>query len=230
MARLLIHVEGQTEEDFVNEFLRDHLFGMGYVNVSARIIGNARQRQNRGGIRPWPSVRKDIVNHLREDPTCIATTMVDYYGLPRAGDGAWPARSDAAVLNKERKASSVEAALLSDISVAMGNNFAPRRFVPFVLMHEFEALLFSDCLAFSRGIGLPALLPHLTAIRAQFPTPEDINDSPETAPSKRILNLVPNYQKPLLGSLAALEIGLERMREECPHFNDWLLRLEALAI
>ncbi|WP_420461729.1 DUF4276 family protein [Candidatus Palauibacter sp.] len=43
---------------------------------------------------------------------------------------------------------------------------------------------------------------------------------------KRIVELVPRYQKPLHGVLAALEIGLETMRSECPHFDGWLRRLE----
>src|SRR5712692_3170489 len=98
MARLLIHVEGQTEEDFVNEVLRDHLVSKGYHSVEARIVGNARLRQRRGGIRPWPSVRTDIVNHLLEDPGCVATTMVDYYGLPQKGPASWPGRARAAGL------------------------------------------------------------------------------------------------------------------------------------
>jgi hypothetical protein len=88
MARLLIHVEGQTEEDFVNEVLRNHLVPKGYYSVEARIVGNARLRERRGGIRPWPSVKKDVVNHLQEDRTCFATTMIDYYGLPVA----WPGK------------------------------------------------------------------------------------------------------------------------------------------
>lgn len=74
-SRLLVHVEGQTEETFVNEVLRDHLVARGYHFVGARIVGNARQR---GGIRPWLSVRIDIRNHLLEDPGCVATTMIDY--------------------------------------------------------------------------------------------------------------------------------------------------------
>jgi hypothetical protein len=68
MARLLIHVEGQTEEGFVNEALRDHLAAKGYHAVEARIVGKARVRQRRGGIRAWPSVRMEIVRHLKEDP------------------------------------------------------------------------------------------------------------------------------------------------------------------
>jgi uncharacterized protein DUF4276 len=227
MARLLVHLEGQTEETFVNEILRDYLLSRGYDAVSARIVGNARLRQRRGGIRPWPTVRKDIVNHLREDPSCIATTMVDYYGLPQEGDGAWPGRKEAAVLRTTKKASSVENALLHDVVAEMGTRFNHRRFVPFVVMHEFEGLLFSDCAGFSRGIGLSHLKTAFQAIRDQFPTPEDTNDSPINAPSKRVKELVPGYEKPLLGSLAALEIGLRCIRSECPHFDGWLVQLES---
>ena len=76
MPRLLVHVEGVTEETFVNELLSVYLAPHGYENVSARIIGNARQRSRRGGIRPWTAVKKDIVRHLKEDQQCISTTMV----------------------------------------------------------------------------------------------------------------------------------------------------------
>ena len=146
MNRLLIHVEGETEETFVNEVLSPHLYAQGYV---------------------------------------------------------------------------------TEIEIAMGS-FRQARFIPYVMMHEFEGLLFSDCRRFGAGIGREDLIPELQSIRDQFGTPEEINDSPITAPSKRILNLVPGYQKPLLGSLAALEIGLEAIRGQCPFFNRWLARLESL--
>jgi len=226
MARLLIHVEGQTEEDFVNEILRDHLVAKGYHSVGARIVGNARLRQRRGGIRPWPSVRTDIINHLKEDAGCIATTMVDYYGLPRHGDEAWPGRAKAAGLSFSEKARCVEDALLDDLLAEMGGN--PRRFVPFVVMHEFEGLLFSDCGAFGRGIGRPDLEPEFQAIRDEFASPEEINDAPNTAPCKRVEALVPGYDKPLFGTLAVLEIGLARIRAQCRHFDSWLKQLEAV--
>jgi len=230
MARLLIHVEGQTEEDFVNEVLRMHLVAMGYHAVDARIVGNARLRRRRGGIRPWPSVKRDITNHLKEDAACIATTMVDYYGLPKMGDAAWPGREMAAGLATSSKAACVEKALLKDLIIEMGGGFDSHRFVPFVVMHEFEGLLFSDCEAFSRAIGRPDLESKFRAIRDQFATPEEINDSPETAPSKRVEVLVPEYEKPLFGALAVLEIGLTRIRAECAHFDGWLKHLESLVL
>ncbi len=229
MCRLLIHVEGETEESFVNEVLAGFLHECGYEKVAARLVGNARLRDRRGGIRAWASVRKDILNHLKEDRGCFATTLVDYYGLPQTGEKAWPGREAASHLPFAEKAHCVEQALLADINQALGDASFPRRFVPFVMMHEFEGLLFSNCDAFSHGIGLPALAQSFQAIRDQFATPEEINDSPITAPSKRVTQIVEGYEKPLHGTLAALEIGLETIRQECPHFNQWLQTLEQLA-
>jgi hypothetical protein len=227
MARLLIHVEGQTEEAFVNEVLRDHLTAIGYDSVGARIVGNARLR--RGGIRAWPSVRYDILKHLKQDSGCIVTTMVDYYGLPNKDGAAWPGRIQASDLEPNQRAACVEKALMDDLVAATRDRINLKRFVPFVVMHEFEALLFSDCARFSIGIGRPNLEVDFKKIRDGFATPEDIDDSPLTAPSKRIAALVPGYQKPLLGVLAVLEIGLAPIRVECPHFNRWLEKLESLA-
>lgn len=226
MSRLLIHVEGETEETFVNEVLAPHLYNFGYKNVSARLLGNARNRDRRGGIRGWDSASDDIMNHLKEDPKCLATTMVDYYALPKSGNREWPGRLLADTLSFELKAPTVQNALLADISLKLGKGFDQKRFIPFVMMHEFEGLLFSDCDRFSQAIGRIDLGPKFHAIRACFNTPEEINDSPLTAPSKRIEELVPGYEKPLLGALAILEIGLDTLRKECPNFCQWLEKLE----
>ena len=89
-SRLLVHVEGQTEETFVNEILRYELSKHGYISVDARLIGNARKRSKRGGIAPWTTVRRDILRHLKSDRDAIPTTMVDYYGMPQSGGRGWP--------------------------------------------------------------------------------------------------------------------------------------------
>jgi hypothetical protein len=228
ITRLLVHVEGQTEETFINEVVAPHLLATGYTSVGARIVGNARLRSRRGGIRAWPAVRMDIVKHLRGDFGCAATIMVDYYRLPATGAGAWPGRAGGQNLTTQEKASRVENALLDDMADAMGSEFESKRFVPFVVMHEFEGLLFSECAAFAAAIGRADLVPRLLAIRHGFETPEDINDSESTAPSKRVQILAPEYEKPIFGVLAALEIGLTRIRTECPHFHKWLTILESL--
>ena len=218
MTRLLLYVEGQTEESFVNEVLAPHLYSYGYTMVIPRPTG---------GIKRWPRAKKDILRYLKQDAGCIVSTMVDYYGLPQSGAGQWPGRKNANSAKFLVKARTVEDALLEDVSQDMGKSFNPSRFIPYVMMHEFEAMLFSDCVAFGRGIGNPALATQFQTIRDAFASPEEIDDSPLTVPSKRVENLVPGYTKPLLGTLAALEIGLEAIRKECPHFRSWLGRLEA---
>ena len=225
MTRLLIHVEGQTEEDFVNNVLAPHLYKVGYTNVVARLLGNARQRGRRGGITKWANARKEVMSHLLEDQGRISSTMVDYYGLPLS----WPGRTEAREGKKTliERAAAVEQAVLKDISSGL-TNFNLQRFVPYVVMHEFEGLLFSDPDRFAQAIGRSDLSHEFQAIRNGFPTPEDINDSPETAPNKRIKRLYRRYQKPLKGVQAVQAIGLETIRRECPLFNGWIERLERL--
>ena len=223
MKRLLVHVEGQTEEQFVNEILAPHLYARGFEAVGARVIGNARQRARRGGIVSWRAARRGIALHLRRDSKSAATTMVDYYGLPET----WPGRAEASG-GAADKARIIENALLADLSRKMGAKFDPARFVPYIAMHEFEAMLFSDCERFGRGVGHASSTPKFQAIRDSFATPEEIDDSPDTAPSRRIEKLIPGYRKPLSGTLAAQAIGLPRIRSECPHVSDWLDRLESL--
>ena len=104
------------------------------------------------------------------------------------------------------------------------------RFVPFVTMHEFEALLFSDCEAFASALAMPELAEPLQGIRDQFESPEHIDDGSETNPSSRILDLHPRYRKVADGTAAAEAVTLARMTEECPHFAGWLHRLEMLAL
>ena len=217
MTRLLLHVEGQTEESFVIEVLAPHLYSFGYTMVVPRPTG---------GIKPWPSAKRDILRYLKQDAGCIVSTMVDFYGLPQSGP--WPGRKNANNALYPEKAQTVEKALLAEVCLDMGTKFNPGRFIPYVMMHEFEAMLFSDCAAFSRGIARPTLAGQFQAIRKAFASPEEIDDSPLTAPSKRVEKLVPGYSKPLLGTLAVIEICLEAIRRECPHFGCWLDRLEAV--
>lgn len=220
MTRLLVHVEGQTEEAFVNVVLAPYLYNIGYTQVRARLLGNARNRLNRGGIKSWPVVRKDIQRHLANDVEAYGTTMVDYYALPHN----WPGRNLPNGTIDQRH-ETMRTALSADFQTITG---IEGRFIPFVLMHEFEALLFSDCEAFGSVTGDPSYSTALQNIRDQFENPEHINDSPHTAPSKRILNLIPDYDKVLFGNVAASEIGLEKMRAECPCFGRWVKELEQI--
>ena len=152
--------------------------------------------------------------------------MVDYYGMPSTGSGAWPGRSQTSGVPFPEKAQIIQDRLQEAIREEMGSGFDDRRFVAYVMMHEFEAMLFSDCERFGNAIGRPELARQFQAIRDQFATPEEIDDSPDTAPSRRIVKLIPGYQKPIMGNLAALEIELNVIRSECPNFRCWLELLE----
>ena len=161
-----------------------------------------------------------------EDSALIVGLMVDYYGMP----SDWPGRLEPATQSPVvRAALTIERALTLDVSRNLGSDFDPSRFVPHVMIHEFEAILFSDCTAFAYSIGQPDLSVAFQRIRDLFDTPEEIDDSPDNAPSQRIKRLVPGYQKPLMGNLAALEIGLDSIRNDCPHFREWLVGLESLS-
>jgi hypothetical protein len=236
MSRLFIQVEGPTEEEFVNEVLRPHLITHhSYHTVDARIVGNSRLREKRGGIRGWSVVKKEIVERLQYDRGVFITMLVDYYALPKGPpeDDGWPGRGSAAALPFAQKAGSVECSLAVEIAAALPEPRDHRRFIPFIVMHEFEALLFSDPTAMARGFNHADAAPVFTAIANQFASPEEINDSPLTAPSKRIIKVFEDrgydhYEKPLLGNLAALEVTLPVIRGKCPHFHAWLSKLERL--
>jgi Domain of unknown function (DUF4276) len=206
VVRLFVFVEGQTEETFVNELLAPHLVAKGFGSVSAKIMGNARLGGNRGGVRGWPGVKAEILRHLRTDKRVFVTTMVDYYGMPSdpRTSGAWPGRHKASTLESRTKGTRVESALAADIRKDLKDT---RRFIPFVVMHEFESMLFSDCARFATSIGRDELAARFQAIRDGFSSPEEINDSPATHPAQRIVELVPEYQKALFGNIAALVIG-----------------------
>jgi hypothetical protein len=108
-----------------------------------------------------------------------------------------------------------------------------RRFIPYIQLHEFEALLFSDPRQFEIAFpDNPGETDQLVAMRNGFPTPEHIDDHPDSAPSKRIVKRFPGYekQKSVAGPLILKQIGLTTLRQQCPHFNQWIQRIETAAL
>jgi len=152
---------------------------------------------------------------LGDTSAVCVTTMFDLCGLP----ADFPGRKAAAGFPYQ-KVKDVEQAFEQDI-----NN---PRFSAYLTLHEFEGLLFTGPVEIARALNKPQNEKDLIEIRNQFKTPEEINDDPQTAPSKRITRLFPQYGKVLHGSIIADRIGLEKIRVECPHFNEWLAMLEHL--
>lgn len=227
MTRILVHVEGQTEEEFVNSVLAPHLYNNGFSVVSARLIGRSRVRKKRGGTCSWESVHTEIARHLSDDTDAFGTTLVDYYALPAGGPNGWPGRDGCEGLSVANKAAHIQASLKQDFNNRHGAALASR-FIPFVAMYEFEGLLFSEPTLMALGMGESDKAEQFQQIRDGFDSPEHINDSPQTAPSRRIQSLVPGYNKVLHGNVAALDVTLDRIRNECPIFRHWLERLENL--
>ena len=95
---------------------------------------------------------------------------------------------------------------------------------------EYEALLFSDLNALAYADVPAQTIARWQTELARFDGPEAVNNSPTTAPSKRLIAHWPTYEKskPLYGALIALQIGLPAMRARCPRFDGWVARLEAL--
>lgn len=204
MIRLAVSVEGETEEEFVNESLAPHLRQNG-VFPTPVLIGRAR-RPVRGGGNVSIDRLVEEMRHLSKSFDAV-TSLVDFYGF-------------------RRKGSKLPKDLVEEIRSRIGQ-FDEGSLLPYVQLHEFEGLLFSNVEAFVQVLP-DAPVAELKSIRSMFGTPEDINDHPDTAPSKRIQTLIPRYRKTLHGPLLALEIGLDAIRRECPRFDAWLGQLEAL--
>ena len=167
MIRLAISVEGPTEEEFVKQFLADHLRERG-VEPTPILLGSARGRSAGGNV----SVERLVleVAHLFHSFDAV-TSLVDFYGFRRKGD---------------RTVDELE----EDLRQKLGRLWHPKRVFPYVQRHEFEGLLFSDVSVFAGLVEAPdGSVEALQNIRSQFQTPEDINDNKDTAPSKRIIDL-----------------------------------------
>jgi hypothetical protein len=109
---------------------------------------------------------------------------------------------------------------------AISEDITNPRFIPYIQLHEFEGLLFSDSEAFRILIGTdPSILLRIEKIVGEALNPELINDGQETAPSKRLQALFPGYKKVLHGASLAQIIGIRTIRDKCPRFNEWIEKL-----
>ena len=218
--RLYITVEGQAEKEFADRALKPHLAGYA-IDVRSRVVVTNRKLGKRGGILDFNKIRGDISRLMKEDRHGEArfTTMVDLYALP----AEFPGWAEA-----QKKSRAVDRVAV--LEKALATEFAESRFIPFIQLHEFEALLYCDLGELQRRIansesGIKALKKDVLNLE-----PEEINEGATTAPSKRIIHHVPIYErnKVRVGAPAAAAIGLSNLRTKCPHFGKWLSRLEAL--
>lgn len=220
MKRVLILVEGQTEERFVKDVLAPAFYGR-EVFLSPTLLMTKRVKDGpnfKGGVTNYAKFRGDVRRLLHQSGGALVTTLLDYYGLPADFPGMSTRPSAAPLVRVSHVEQSIRAELGS-----------PKNFVPFLALHEFEAWLFASADELPRTMTQPAGRDAFAAICLSFETPEKIDEGATTAPSKRIKAIFPTYRKTVHGPLAVQRIGLDRIRAECPHFDTWVRALEDFA-
>ncbi len=211
MTRVAVVVEGQTEKEFIKRIVAPYLRKMSSrVWIEPVLLHKARYRQGGGNVTVGAIVRDlKLLLHSYD----AVTTLVDFYGFK----------------NKDNNTADQLAELVRERVKQWKPDLGRYPVLPYIQRHEFEGLLFSFVGAFKCLDQVNSgTIDKLREIRSQFQTPEDINDNWNTAPSRRISELIPRYNKPVDGPQIAERVGLTRMRQECPGFNAWINVLEAL--
>lgn len=197
MKALQIIVEGQTELDFVKELIMPYLASHHIFNV--RPISLETSIGHKGGSITYERFRDNVIRLLRGKEDMIVTSLIDYYKLHSDFPAYEKARQIYAVTDK---VACLEKAIADDID--------DKRLMPYIQLHEFEVLLFSDMKGFQDIEMAESSRKAIAKIIADHPNPELINDGDTTAPSKRLKNLIPTYNKPLFGNYIALENSFEK--------------------
>jgi len=224
---LNVVVEGNSEEAFVNEVLAKHLAPL-KIFVSARRIRTGwdatKNKPAKGGMLKYIKFRNDVLNWIESDKgraNSWYTSMVDLYAFPKDDQSPYDSKIQA-IKDPYQKITVLEAEISKDIN--------HKNFIPYVQLHEFETFILVDpdkllVMYPESQVAINRLKKDIGSI-----SPERINESPHTAPSKRIISYLPVYekQKPQVGPLVAEDIGITKLRNGCPHFNEWIEKLEDL--
>ena len=214
MKRLIIVVEGDTEKEFIDKVLSPYLFAKGLVSVNCFKI-----KHTKGGLTKYQHLKTDLINCVYES-NVLVTTLVDFYALPKD----FPKYDDAKkIVNKSDRLAFLEKAIVEDLETEKGKEFS--NLLPYIQLHEFEAFVFSSIGAIkSLYSNEDAKFNELEQIIASYPNPEDINDSPQTAPSKRLKNdkLIRGYNKINDGIMIIEKVGIDTILQKCPRFKSWV--------
>lgn len=223
MSRVLALVEGPTERSILDNVVSPNLSVNG-IYLSARVLGKPGHK----GGNKFSVVLRELRNLIRQEPSSFVTMFFDYYGLTND----WPELARAKCNKPYDALGILESAIAEAVAASLGADFDSRRFIPYLQLHELESLLFSGPTEMSEVFDRPELKSEFERIVLQCDGCELIDDDPVSAPSKRIQALFPTYRKgrsvDAHAHRIAARIGLERMRRACPHFNDWLKKLENL--
>lgn len=218
MTRLLILVEGQSEEIFVKKILASHLADHG-VFVEPIVLWTKRLTAGggyRGGVSNWNQIRNNLLR-LTYDTDAWTTTLIDFYGLPDDVPGYHEARLPG---NPRDRVIGLEACLANEIK--------HQRFIPFLALHEFEAWIFCNPEVLAKHFDRADLTEKAAQAVAIAGEPELINHGRDTHPKARLHAMATGYKETSDGPTLMKKIGIPSIRAACPHFASWLSRLEVL--
>ena len=216
MSRVIIICEGETEKEFCLKTLYP-FFVTKNIYLQSPLI-----KKSLGGIVHWTELRKQILLHLKQDPTVFVTTLIDYYGLyDKHGFPRWEEAE--AQPDKNMRMEILEQGMASDIE-----DTYRYRYIPYLQLHEFEGLLFNEIDIFYEQIPPHELIGvnELEFIFNQYDNPEMINNNRDTSPSHRLERIIQGYNKIVYGNILAESIGIVRIRAKSPRFNNWLNKIE----
>lgn len=219
MTRLLMLVEGQSEEIFVKQTLTPFLAERGVYVQSPIVLWTKRMSSGggfRGGVSNWNQIRKNLIP-LTHDSNAWLTTLIDCYGLPND----FPGYRDALGARHPRdKVFTLQARFEAEIGHP--------RFIPFLALHEFEAWLFCSPETVAEHFGNPSLAGKVHKAVKEAGEPELINHGEKTHPKAKLQNMASGYKESSDGPTLMNKIGIPAIRAACPHFAGWLERLELL--
>jgi Domain of unknown function (DUF4276) len=210
MKRVYIVVEGQTEQEFVNSLLAPHFGNFGVHIVTPILVRTSKS--GRGGSVNYRHLENTVNGLLKTSASSdfIVTTLVDFFRIP------YTMPDYAASMAKPTKIDQVES-----LEQALSISINDRRFIPYIQLHEFEALLFSNNKGFDYYFKERQAIA-TKSIVDDYKNPEEINTTPQGAPSKRILLINEDYDKVTEGNLIALEVGINDILKKCPRFKAWV--------
>lgn len=214
MKRLVFIVEGYSELEFINQLVRAYFSSQhGFYNIEAFCIQTSTN--HKGGFGKYSQLKTDIQRIIRGGKAnVVVTTFLDFFRLPNSVPQYQAMLQEPTIDNK-----------IDLLEQGMKQDIGHENFVPYIQKHEFEALLFADNCGFE-GLYNKYISNQTQAIIDKYPNPEDINNRPNTSPSKRLMKILEKhgerYDKVTEGNLIAEDIGIAKMLEKCPRFKIWI--------
>ena len=226
MKQLYIIVEGQTELEFVNRLLIPFWVSRG---LHTHIQGVPIDMRGGGhGFNNIEHFKKTIRPLLMNDDEPLITTMIDYYGI-----NSEKKLPNYALCNKISDVEQRIRCMEDGLTEAVNSIKSYRFFLPNILKHEMETLFFANP---ETGFDLEkdTIKQAVLAICQKFPNIEDINDTPQGAPSKRLTAIYEangkKYKKRVDGVDIAELTGMGVILEKCPRFKAWTERVVAAVV